>query len=118
MSGPAIDEMEREELVQYTRCLERKIEALEDELDDERASGPDGAFDSRDGSVIDVLIGHEGEHFTVQELVQLYRTHTDIRRQKTLKRRVKDLTLTPHFEKADRRGPYWEFVGSEGVNDE
>ncbi len=81
-----------------TAALEERVAELEAELGLED-SQPEPDYDSRDQAIVERL--EPGETITVSELRQLYRRHTDIRSEKTLKRRMKGLVDRPEFEIAD-----------------
>lgn len=66
-------------------------------------------FDNRDLSVLDQL--EQGQIVTPETVKKLYRRFTDVRRPRTLKRRVKDLTNQPEFESVGFRR--WEYKGLE-----
>jgi hypothetical protein len=72
-------------------------------------SGSDG----RDQAVIDQL--DAGEVVTVSRLKDLYRTHTDIRTDRTLKNRVPSLLKRPDFEEVAFKK--WQYLGSAGGED-
>lgn len=53
-------------------------------------------IDRRDAAVIEQLT--EGETYRVNEIKELYKTHTDIRREATARERKKTLLQSPCFE--------------------
>jgi hypothetical protein len=66
-------------------------------------------FDDRDLSVLEQL--EQGQIVTPETVNKLYRRFTDVRRPRTLKRRLKDLTSQPEFESVGYR--QWEYLGLE-----
>ena len=94
--------------------LRARIEELEGEVEDLKAHVEEGergsvsGTDPRDQAVLDVL--QRGAEYTAPQLISIFHTETDIRRQKTAKRRVKALTKSDAFERSGRR---WRFVGGE-----
>lgn len=95
---------------------ELRERVVELESDDGDTAEVGGRFDARDADVIDALIGNEGQTFHVRQLVSIYRDQTDIRRKKTLKRRVKDLVKSDVFE--SEAGARHTFVGHDGGNND
>lgn len=83
--------------------------------DDDTAAG--GVGDSRDQAVLNTLADHDAELVTVAQLNDCYRRETDISNNRTLKRRVKQLTSGPAFENTSAMGQ-WRFVGAGGETDE
>ncbi|WP_455448286.1 hypothetical protein [Natrinema thermotolerans] len=67
-----------------------KLEALHEDSIDEAAD-----YDDRDAAVIEHL--EPGEPVKVTRLHKLYRRHTDIRADDTLKKRVRGLVAGPNF---------------------
>ena len=66
-------------------------------------------FDKRDRAVLEQL--DPGDVVTPEQVKKLFQRYTDIKRSRTLKRRVKDLTSQPVFERVDYRR--WRFEGLE-----
>lgn len=72
----------------------KRIDYLEGVLEGQSDSESAGA-DGRDQAVLDEI--SEGDRVGVAALKQLYRTHTDVRSEQTLKQRVKSLTARDAF---------------------
>ena len=97
--------------------LRKRISELEDALEEATSGATGGTVgqtggygDSRDSAVIDQLT--PGQTVGIGQLKQLYRTHTDIRSDRTLKNRVKTLTKSPLFDHRDRGA--WVYIGRDG----
>ena len=97
--------------------LRARVEALEDELaalkadvesEDTHPGGVQMFTDPRDASVVDAL--EPGQSVSLTRLRNLYLQRTDVRKENTLRDRVKRLTKTPLFER-EKNG--WTFVGEE-----
>lgn len=102
-----IAELEEEncELRARLRKLETKLE------EQESPSSTHGQFDHHDAAVLDALAGHEGTTIDRQNLKQLYRKCTNLRRQNTIHNRVTDLVASELFEKTSAN--VWQFVGDD-----
>ncbi|QLK25434.1 hypothetical protein HYG81_15295 [Natrinema zhouii] len=74
--------------------LEERVAELEG--DDGESVDDDYDYDDRDSAVIEHLVA--GEFVTVSQLRRLYRRHTDIRSDDTLKKRIQGLVAGPDFE--------------------
>lgn len=68
-----------------------------------------GWLDDRDRAVLERL--EVGQAVTPEAIKALYRRHTDVRRPRTLQRRVKELMANAPFEKTGFRR--WEYQGLE-----
>lgn len=66
-------------------------------------------IDDRDRAVLERL--EIGQTVTPEVIKKLYRRHTDVRRSRTLRRRVEDLLHQPEFEDAGFKR--WTFQGVE-----
>jgi DNA-dependent RNA polymerase auxiliary subunit epsilon len=53
-------------------------------------------IDRRDAAVVEQL--SEGQEYNVQYITSLYKTYTDIRKERTAKQRKKNLVQSPAFE--------------------
>lgn len=103
------------ELEALVDAAHKRIDHLEEELEDARSgaqsdqfAGSSG-FDGRDQAVLEQL--QPGQRVSASELKQLYRSHTDVRSNQTLKNRIKTLTSAGAFEST---GPgAWKFVGGD-----
>jgi hypothetical protein len=103
-----------EALRKKVNTLEARIDELEAQSDgtengegsEPRRTGRDG----RDQAVLDEL--DAGEVVSLRRLQGLYRTHTDIRSERTLKNRVRSLTKRSEFEQAAHAK--WRYIGGEG----
>ena len=97
--------------------LRKRISELEDALEEATSgatggtAGQTGGYgDSRDSAVVEHL--EPGQTVGIGQLKQLYRTHTDIRSDRTLKNRVKSLTKSPLFDHRNRGA--WVYTGGGG----
>ena len=98
----------------YVEALHKKIEALEERVDDLESGGEgspssSGWGDRRDQAVIATL--EMGETYSSPELHDRYRAETDIRNKKTLKQRVREIKRSGLLEPVGY-GAY-EFRGEE-----
>lgn len=102
---------EIEELRALAEAAHRRIENLEDQLENDSttSSGSAGRFDGRDQAVLDQL--KPGQRIDAATLRELYRAHTDVRSPKTLKNRIRTLTGDDAFEAT---GPgAWRYRGDQ-----
>ena len=76
--------------------LEERVAELEGETDT-TTEAPE--YDARDQAIVENL--EPGQQITVTELRRLYRRHTDIRSEQTLKERTKALLEQPDFDLVD-----------------
>lgn len=106
-------EEENTRLCREMATMRGRIAELED--DQQSSTITTSAGGTREQAVLDVLDGHEGTTIGMQQLKELYRQETDVSNSRTLKRRVKQLTDRPAFEKVPKRGPAsWRFLGDGG----
>lgn len=87
---------------------DERIADLEAQIERDSSGSPSSSRSSgRDQAVIDQL--DAGEVVTVSRLKDLYRTHTDIRTDRTLKNRVPSLLKRPDFEEVAFKK--WRYTG-------
>lgn len=87
--------------------LEDRVDELESQLDDGGASST--GVGSRDQAVMAQL--DVGDVVGVGDIKQLYRIQTDIRNNKTLKKRIKSLKKRPEFVRVGHM--QWRYTGGE-----
>lgn len=76
--------------------------------------GIDGIEDPRDEAVVQAIQVSGEREFSLQELRHLYRAHTDVRNDATLKSRVKNLTQNGPFEYQGSQK--WVYIGGPHIN--
>lgn len=113
MSSDFSPQDEIAELRKEMAQLRQRIAELEGTETNQNAMN--SANDPREQAVIDALKRNEGSTFTVNQLKAIYRQSTDVSNDKTLKRRVKQLTERPEFQQAAQPAT-WRFVGPNGDN--
>lgn len=101
-----MSESDHPDLTDRIAELERRIEALEDEIDATPTAAA-GTLDHYDASVLDGLT--PGQTLTLEGLQQRYR-RAGIVQQRTIKQRIKRLTSLEYFS---RDGRMWRFEGVE-----
>lgn len=91
----------------------QKLEAVNGLSGDEVDLSDASVTDHRDKKVMKALVADDRELVTIDDLRELYRGHTDVRSDETLKDRIKTLTATEHFELENRglRSTTWRFTG-------
>lgn len=96
-----------DELRQRVDRLESRVAELERLLEQDGQNHSEGSadgLDSRDAAVVGAL--EHGESYTRRELMKLYMKQTDIRREKTAKRRTKQLVQRDFFQPNGSRLTY------------
>lgn len=126
----ALDELEADaehpqvgELLAVVRELHEQREALEATVEDQQdridrlellatSIGDidiDGVEDKRDKAVVNAIRANDSDEVSLRQLQDLYKKHTDIRKQSTLRERIKNLMENGPFEPAGRQR--WMYVG-------
>lgn len=98
------------------RQLETRLEKLEtvNGLDGEESTLSEvSRLDHRDEKVVKAIVADGRERVSLKELRELYRNHTDIRAEETLRERTRDLTKRGPFEHEQRglNSSVWRFTG-------
>ncbi|WP_135535400.1 hypothetical protein [Halostella pelagica] len=91
--------------------LEQRVDELEETTDAAASGGRD--FDDRDSAVVERL--DPGEAVPVGRLRKLYRRHTDIRSEDTLKKRIQGLVASPDFAIAGVGEIHYDPDGGDGA---
>jgi len=97
----------KDELRQRVDRLEKRVAELErvhGEQDTNHSAATKDGLDSRDATVVGML--EHGDRYSVRDLKQFYKTQTDVRRDKTAKSRVKQLTQRDFLKQDGRRFIY------------
>lgn len=95
-----------EALRQEVEQLRERVADLEDRVQSS-STLPPAAKDYRDARVLDAL--EPGEIVTLRQFHQLFREHTDIRNEETLRERTKNLAESDAFENVGHRR--WQYRG-------
>lgn len=106
-----MSDSEAEELVEVTRAeweeLKARVRRLEDQLDDTPTNVSEvNELDSRDAKVIGEL--EHGRSYSGLQIKKFYKNYTDIRQDKTAKRRAKTLLSRDCFQ---QDGRFYTFRG-------
>jgi hypothetical protein len=111
MSEREVDPALIEALIRRLDALEERLDALDGRIEaiEGRGDGPEAdlqprgtsdsataGLDERDMAVLDGL--QPGQRVSRRKLLLMYRNRTDITRERTAKRRVKNLIARPFFE--------------------
>lgn len=101
-----MSEQAADEIVEVTRAeweeLKARVRRLEDQLSDTTQDVSESkGLDSRDATVIGKL--EHGETYSGLQIKRLYKTETDIRQEKTAKRRAKTLLSKDCFQRNGRQ---------------
>jgi uncharacterized Zn finger protein len=104
------------ELHEQRETLEATVENQQDRIDRLELLATsigdieiDGVEDKRDKAVMNAIRANDNDEVSLRQLQTLYRKHTDIRKDSTLRDRIKNLMKNGPFEPA---GPQrWVYVG-------
>ncbi len=93
-----MSEPTKQELIERIETLERRVTALEEQNGGNQSPGVENGHDRRDRAVLD----HVREHGDPgpRGTVELFKSKTDINREKTAQRRAKELRRTKTFKEA------------------
>lgn len=69
----------------------------------------EGVEDQRDKAVLKAIQARDQEEFSLRDFRQLYKAHTDVRKDETLRDRIRNLTQNGPFETCGRQK--WLYVG-------
>lgn len=97
------------ELLSRIEELEARLSEVEGQLDGRETSGGAGYGDHRDQAVLDVL--EPGAIVRLATVRKLYRKHTDITNDRTVKRRTKALLQDGPFKTDGRQS--WIHIGGD-----
>lgn len=91
----------------------QRVEAVNGLSGDEIDLSDASTLDHRDEKVVKAIVAGGRELLSLEDLRELYRSHTDVRSTETLKSRTKALTATDLFDHKRRgmRTAVWRFTG-------
>jgi len=105
---------QQEAIIEQLQDQRRRVERIEKLATTVGEINIDGIDNPRDEAVLAAIRAGNTREFSLRNLRRLYKEHTDVCRDKTLRRRIKHLTEHGPFEKADNRE--WLYVGGPNIS--